>query len=185
VEGVLLRGAEEIARASALLLLPRPELGASFGESAPAPPPPETAQPIEFMPSAYASDIPRGFHFSIEARIGRDELDHVAWITTPLTLIAGEPTSPQVRFGMLSDLTFAIGGHLLTRRGGASPREAGARFINADITIYRERAPEGEWLAFRPAQMSNQAGVGIAEVVQFDRAGRIGRSLQALVAQTP
>jgi hypothetical protein len=185
VEGVLLRGEEEIARASALLLVPRPELAGSSSEPAIAPLPPERAQPIEFMPSAFASQIPPGFHFSIQARIGRDELGLAAWITTPLTLVAGEPTSPQVRFGMLSDLTFAIGGHLFLRHAGEAPRDASTRFINADITIYRERTPEGEWLGYRPSLISNRAGVGIAEVVQFDRAGRIGRSLQALVAQTP
>jgi hypothetical protein len=184
VEGALLRGDEEIARASALLLVPRADLAASFAEPAPAPPPPERARAIEFMPSAYASQLPPGFHFSIQARIGRDEVGHVAWLTTPLALVAGEVTSPQVRFGMLSDLSFAMSGHLLMRRGGASLRDAGARFINADITIYRERMPTGDWLAFRPAALSNQAGIGVAEVVQFDLAGRIGRSLQALVANS-
>jgi len=184
VEGMLLRGDEEIARASALLLVPRAELAGSSSEPALTPLPPERAQAIEFMPSAFARDVPPGFHFSIEARIGRDELGLAAWITTPLTLVAGEITSPQVRFGMLSDLTFAIGGHLFLRHAGQTPRDTGTRFINADITIYRERAPEGEWLGYRPALISNQAGVGIAEVVQFDRAGRIGRSIQALVAMT-
>jgi hypothetical protein len=184
VEGVLLRGEEEITRASALLLVPRPELAGSSSEPGIAPLPPERAQPIEFMPSAFTRDVPPGFHFSIAARIGRDEYGLAAWITTPLTLVAGETTSPQVRFGMLSDLTFAIGGHLFLRHSGEARPELGMRFINADITIYRERAPEGEWLGYRPSLISNEAGVGLAEVVQFDRAGRIGRSIQALVAQT-
>ena len=184
VEGALLRGEEEIARATALLLVARPELGSSFGEPALAPPAPEHARAIEFMPSAYASQLPPGFHFSIQARIGRDDAGHVAWLTTPLTLVAGEPTSPQVRFGMLSDLGFAMSGHLAMRRSALAPHDVGVRFINADITIYRERAPEGDWLAFRPAALSNQGGIGVAEVVQFDRAGRIGRSLQALVANS-
>jgi hypothetical protein len=118
----------------------------------------------------------------VQARATRDELGHAVWLHTPLQLVAGEPTSPSVRFGMLSDLTFAVSMRLGFLRGAAPLRAVQTRFINADITLYRERAPEGEWVAFRPQAVSDRAGLGVVEVAQFDRAGRIGRSLQALVA---
>jgi hypothetical protein len=179
----LQRGAEEIARASALLLVPRPELASAWLDATPTPPPPERAEAHDFMPPWFRDQAPPGFHLSLVVRTTRDERGPAAWLTTPLDLVAGETTSPQVRFGMLSDLSFAMGGRLAFLRGAADVRSVQTRFINADITLYRERAPEGEWLAFRPAVMTDRAGVGIAEVVQFDRAGRIGRSLQALVAK--
>jgi hypothetical protein len=180
----LLRGEEEVARASALLLAPRPELATSWSDPTPAPPSPEHGDPHEFMPPWLREQAPPGFHLSIEARTVRDELGFSAWLTTPLELVAGEATSPQVRFGMLSDLSFAMGGRLAFLRGSADARTQPTRFINADITVYRERVPEGAWLGFRPSVMADRAGIGIAEVVQFDRAGRIGRSLQALVANS-
>jgi Thioesterase-like superfamily len=164
--------------------VPRPELATSWADPMPAPPPPEHGDPHEFMPPWFREQAPAGFHLSIEARTVRDELGVAAWLTTPLDLVAGEATSPQVRFGMLSDLSFAMGGRLASLRGSVDTRTSPTRFINADITVYRERAPEGAWLGFRPSLMTDRAGIGVAEVVQFDRAGRIGLSLQALVANS-
>ena len=181
-ELVLLRGEEEFARASALLLAPRGELGSSWRDATPAPPAAEAGAALEFMPPGVREQWPPGFHLSVLARSVRDELGPAVWLTTPLELVAGEPTSPQVRFGALSDLTFAMGMRIGFLRGPVDVRALQTRFINADITLYRERVPEGDWLGFRLATMADTAGVGVAEVVQFDRAGRIGRSLQALVA---
>lgn len=181
-ELTLSRGDDEIARASALLLVPRPELRSAWREAAPPPPPVESAEALEFMPVGLREQWPPGFHLSVQARVARDEIGPAAWLTTPLDLVAGDATSPQVRFAMLSDLTFAMGMRIAFLRGSVSSRALQTRFINADITLYRERDPEGDWVAFRLATMADAAGVGVAEVVQFDRAGRIGRSLQALVA---
>jgi hypothetical protein len=178
----LSRESEEVARASALLLVPRRELASAWRDSTPPPPELERGEAMEFMPAEFRAQAPLGFHRSIEARATRDELGQAVWLTTPLELLAGESTSPQVRFGMLSDLTFAMGMRIGFLRGAAAERAVQTRFINADITLYRERDPVGEWVAFRPSTIADSAGVGVAEVVQFDRAGRIGRSLQALVA---
>jgi acyl-CoA thioesterase len=183
IEVALLRGDEEISRASALLLAARPELASAWAQpAAPLPTALEYAKPFSFMPSEFRDRVPPGFHFSIESRMARDEFGHVVWLTTPLELVAGEATSPSVRFGALSDLTFAMGGRLALRSGAIDANSVQTSFINADITLYRERTPAGEWLAFRPVAVTDHAGIGIAEVAQFDHTGRIGRSLQALVA---
>jgi hypothetical protein len=184
LELALSRNDEEFARPSALLLVPRSDLGSAWRDETPPPPPPERAEAMEFMPAGVREQWPPGFHLSVQARAVRDELGPAVWLSTPLALVAGEATSPQVRFGMLSDLTFAMGMRIGFLRGAVSARALQTRFINADITLYRERAPEGEWLGFRLAAMADRAGIGVAEVVQFDRAGRIGRSLQALVANS-
>jgi hypothetical protein len=185
LELALVHDGEEVARASALLFAPRAELASNWGDAGtPPPPPPERATPFDFMPPWFRESSPPGFHFSLQCRTTRDELGPAAWLTTPLDLVAGEPTTPSVRFAALSDMTFAMGGRLALRLGAVDQRAVQTRFINADITLYRERAPEGDWLAFRPAALSDRAGIGIAEVTQFDRTGRIGRSLQALVANT-
>jgi hypothetical protein len=183
VESALSLGDEEVSRGTALLLAPRPELVSGWAPDAtPPPPPPESARELEFMPNVFSASAPPGFHFSLKVRTARDAHGPIAWLTTPLDLVAGEPTSPQVRFGALSDMTFAMAGRLALRVRPVEGAPVQMRFINADITIYRERTPQGDWLGMRPATVSERAGIGIVEVVQFDSAGRIGRSLQALVA---
>jgi antitoxin (DNA-binding transcriptional repressor) of toxin-antitoxin stability system len=184
VEIELSREGEPVARASALSLASRSELGSAWRDATPPPPPLERGEPLEFMPPGLREQWPPGFHLSIQARLARDELGHAIWLTTPLQLVAGELTTPQVRFAMLSDLTFATSTRIGFLRGAVDVRALRTPLINADITLYRERAPEGEWVAFRTSALSDAAGVGVAEVVQFDRAGRIGRSLQALVASS-
>ena len=115
-------------------------------------------------------------------RLAEDELGPALWVTTPLDLIEGQATSALVRAAMLSDLTFGLSGRLLLRRGLAPADLRRASLINADLTLYLERPPEGDWIAMRDGSVSDLDGIGIAEVVQLDRGGRYGRSLQALVA---
>jgi hypothetical protein len=125
--------------------------------------------------------VPPGFHRSVEVRLSEDEFGPAVWLTTPLDLVAGEATSSLVRAAMLSDLTFAMAGRTLLRRRDL-PEDAPVPLINADMTLYLERPPVGDWIAFRRGAVSNQRGIGLAEVQQLDRQGRYGRSLQALIA---
>jgi hypothetical protein len=136
------------------------------------------------MPREYLAQVPPGFHRSVEVRLTEDELGPAVWATTPLDLIAGQETSPLVRAAMLSDLTFGLSGRLLLRRGLVPLDPRRVALINADLTLYLERPPAGEWIAMRSAAVHDDAGIGVAEVVQLDRNGRYGRSLQALVSNT-
>jgi hypothetical protein len=43
----------------------------------------------------------------------------------------------------------------------------------------------GEWFAFRHALLTDHEGIGLAEVDLADTAGRLGRSLQAMLANEP
>jgi hypothetical protein len=178
----LRRGDADVTRGSALLLAPSRGMASTWRPAEPPPPGPEGRAPMEFLPRDYAAQVPPGFHRSIEVRPVEDELGPALWATTPLQLVSGEDTSPLVRAAMLSDLTFGLSVRLLLRRGllRADPRRTAP--INADMTLYLERPPEGEWVAMRSSSVHEVEGVGVAEVVQLDRAGRYGRSLQALVS---
>jgi Acyl-CoA thioesterase N-terminal domain len=178
----LCHGDTVVTRATALLLAADPALASTWGQPEPPPPGPEGIEPIQFMPREYLAQVPPGFHRSVEVRLSDDELGPACWATTPLGLIAGEETSALVRAAMLSDLTFALSGRLLLRRGLAPFDPRRVALINADATLYLDRVPEGEWVAFRGGKVSDCEGVGFAEVTQLDRRGRYGRSLQALVA---
>jgi hypothetical protein len=182
VDTSLRRGEEEITRGSALLLAKREGAPNGWLPDEPPPPGPEGLEPTPFMPREYAAQVPPGFHRGVEARMCEDELGPAVWVTTPLELVAGAATSPLVRAAMLSDLTFAIAGRMLLRRRELRPDPRRLAMINADVTLYLERPPEGAWLAFRRASVSERCGIGLAETVQLDPRGRYGRSLQALLA---
>jgi hypothetical protein len=54
-------------------------------------------------------------------------------------------------------------------------------FINPDLTIYLERAPEGEWICIDAESRLHGHGIGLAESALYDHRGRIGRSVQSLL----
>jgi hypothetical protein len=182
VEAALWRGEDEVSRASALLLARQGEGAGAWCPDEPPPPGPEGLAQLHFMPREYLEHVPPGFHHSVEARAGEDELGPAIWVTTPLELVAGEATSPLVRCTMLSDLTFAFAARTLLRRRDLPPDPRRVGMINADVTLYLERAPEGRWFAFRRGSVSEHGGIAVAEVTQIDARGRYGRSLQGLVA---
>ncbi len=181
IEAVLRRGSDEVTRGTALLLAEHAGSAGTWQPDEPPPPGPDGFEPIQFMPREYLAQVPPGFHRSVEIRMCEDELGPAVWLTTPLDLVAGEPTSPLVRAAMLSDLTFAMAGRILLRRRELEADTRRVPLINADMTLYLERAPVGDWVAFRRGAVSDQRGIGLAEVHQLDRQGRYGRSLQALV----
>jgi hypothetical protein len=172
----------DVTRGTALLLAASGEIPSTWQKPEPPPPGPEGLESISFMPREYVARVPPGFHRSVEVRLTQDELGPAVWATTPLDLLKGQPTSSLVRAAMLSDLTFALSGRMLLRRGLVPTDRRLASFINADMTLYLERPPAGDWIAMRHGAVNDVGGVAVAEVVQLDRGGRYGRSLQALVS---
>jgi len=182
LEARLQDGDAVVTRGTALLLAADRALESTWRREEPPPPGPEGLDPIQFMPREYLAHVPPGFHRSVEVRLSEDELGPAVWATTPLDLVAGEPTSPLVRAAMLSDLTFALSGRMLLRRGLVPLDARRVALINADMTLYLERPPEGEWVAMRSGSITDFEGIALAEVTQLDTQGRYGRSVQALVA---
>jgi hypothetical protein len=178
----LLHGESVVTRGTALLLAANEALASTWRRDEPPPPGPAGLDPIQFMPREYVAQVPPGFHRSVEVRLSEDELGPVVWATTPLDLVSGEATSALVRAAMLSDLTFALSGRPLLRRGLVPLDARRVALINADMTLYLERPPEGPWVAMRSGSITDCDGIGLAEVTQLDARGRYGRSVQALVA---
>jgi hypothetical protein len=168
----------DVTRGTALLLAPDGGLASTWRKPEPPPPGPEGLDAISFMPRAYLAKVPPGFHRSIEVRLADDEVGPALWVTTPLELVEGQKTSAFIRAAMLSDLS----GRMLLRRGFVPVDARRVAFINADVTLYLDRPPTGDWIAMRHGSVSDLDGVGVAEAVQLDREGRYGRSLQALVS---
>jgi hypothetical protein len=87
-----------------------------------------------------------------------------------LPLVAGEQATPLQQVAALADF-----GNGLSR-----VLAGGWWFINADLTVYLERYPEGEWLALRSRTDIDPTGVGLAQSEVFDADGSIGHALQSL-----
>jgi hypothetical protein len=176
---------ERISRASAVLLRPTLDLPSSW-EHTPAPPLQlDDTEPLEFMPRRLRKVVPPGFHRSFEVRMGADAHGAAAWITTPLDLLPGSPMSPLQRCAAVADLTFGLSGRSLLRQRIVDVDAWRVPMINTDTTIYWERPPVGEWFGFRHALLTDHEGIGLAEVDLADQAGRLGRSLQAMLANPP
>src|SRR5436309_2348815 len=58
----------------------------------------------------------------------------------------------------------------------------GLEFINADITLYLHRDPDGPWIGMETADHQSAAGIAIAECRLYDQHGPIGRSAVCAVA---
>lgn len=184
VEAQLLlpEGGDCISRASAVLLRPNEALPRTW-QHTPAPPMElEGAERVEFMPREMRESFPPGFHWSFEVRLGADEHGPAAWITTPLQLVPGEPMSPLQRCAAVADLTFGLSGRSLLRQRIVDVDAWRVPMINTDTTIYWERPPVGAWFGFRHALLTDHQGIGLAEVDLADVEGRLGRSLQAMLA---
>ena len=187
IEAKLVRtdDAETMSRATAVLLRPSPDMPRSWEHTPPPPPALDRAEPVEFMSKAIRDQIPPGFHWSFDVRLGADEHGPAAWITTPLDLLSGRPMTPLQRSAAVADLTFGLSGHSLLRQRIVDVDAWRIPMINTDTTIYWERPPVGEWFAFRHALLTDHEGIGLAEVDLADGAGRLGRSLQAMIANQP
>jgi hypothetical protein len=186
LEASLLADGVEVSRASALLLRNSPvALPAHL-----LPPAPWVAHhegiPTTSMsgmfardgeprgPSGGASVLP-GFHTTVEVRkvaglAGSGQA--TAWIRIPVPFVAGEETSPLVRVAATSDFGNALG-HI-------RPSD-GAGFINADITLYLHRLPEGEWVCLEANGVAEEHGLGLVETAVLDVHGPVGRVCQALL----
>jgi acyl-CoA thioesterase len=116
-----------------------------------------------------------GFHTVVEVRrVGGEPGTGraTAWIRIPVPFVAGEETSPLVRVAALSDFGNAL--------GHVRPNED-VGFINADISLYLHRLPEGEWVCLEAHGVAQEHGLGMVETVVLDMHGPIGRVCQALI----
>ncbi len=177
VEAALSAGERDVARAGAVLMAASPGLPRFSSQEERPLPGPEGLPRARMMSESRAGEMPPGFHLSLELR-PVPGADSAAWLTSPLDLVEGEPTTPLLRAAAVSDLTFGLSFHTMSAASAA--REV--MLINTDTTLYFERLPEGEWFGFRHEIVADRDGIGLAEVSQYDRRGRYGRALQVLLA---
>ena len=128
------------------------------------------------IPETMRRSAPPGFHHSLEMR--RVPEQPCVWLTTPLELIEGSPTSALVHSAALADLTGGIHYHLQP----PDPDRRGS-FINTDTLLHLERLPAGRWLGLESLQISDHQGIGLAAVRLLDERGPFGTAQQSLLEQ--
>jgi acyl-coenzyme A thioesterase PaaI-like protein len=95
-----------------------------------------------------------------------------AWFRMRVPVVAGEESSPLQRLAAAGDFGNGISAIL---------DWSTYVFINPDLTLYVDRAPEGDWICLQARTIIPQGGVGIAESLIYDQRGRVGRAVQALL----
>ncbi|HXA41305.1 MAG TPA: thioesterase family protein [Candidatus Solibacter sp.] len=174
VQASLTAGGTLVATATALRIRQAP-IEVAAGEEEPAPPPPEQATRL--------TDVPwPGFGGAMNPLLAAgsvvDPGPATVWFNLRMPVVAGEPPSPLMRAVAAADFGNGISRVLDFRRH---------IFINPDLTVYLSRSPRGEWIALDSQTFTNGNGIGLAQSRIFDRDGRVGSSLQALLldSRTP
>lgn len=119
---------------------------------------------------------PPGLHFGIEIRrISGMAMkgEGTAWVRLPLAVIAGVPNSPFVHAAALSDFGNGLGQLY-------APGTTGC--INADINMFLQREPRGEWLGMQARAALETDGLGSVHTRLFDRDGPMGLVVQMIMA---
>ena len=170
VDGVVTQGGQEIARARGVLLrrteAPEGNVWQAGTWDAPAPGDIEDARqagPPDRAPMWEMKPITGGFGALTQKR---------AWLRENRELIAGEALTPFVRVAASADFASPF----------ANSGDKGLQYVNADITLYLDRDPVGEWIGFEVQDHLSAQGVCFGECGLYDEQGPIGRSLVCGVA---
>ena len=95
------------------------------------------------------------------------------WMRLPVPVVEGQGCSPSVQAATLSDFGNGVGQLQVKKNTGS---------INADISLYLYREPEGEWLGLDALARMHSNGNGLVETMLHDEHGPVGRVLQATLA---
>lgn len=154
----------EVARATALLLAT---------SAHPEPPPwgpPENDMPDpEAMPTRYPM-ASASWEFRTAAPLGHGHPR--AWIRERAPMVAGSGASPLVRALAASDFINPL----------VNSGEDGLHFINADLTTYLSRYPEGEWIGLDATGHVGADGIAVAAAWLCDEKGRFGHCQSTALA---
>jgi hypothetical protein len=163
VEVSVLDGEVEVTRGSALLLRrsEHPDGEPWTPEPWDAPDPDEVASlPIE---SEMSWEIRRVADWGV----GRGK----AWMRERAEFVAGQQLTPLLRAAVSADFA-----HPLANSGGT-----GLAFINADLTMYLARYPNGEWIGMEASGHVGTEGIAVGSAWLYDRPGRIGHVVVAAI----
>jgi hypothetical protein len=175
IDATLTAEGRPVARATGMAIRTQPlDLPAVALDAHPVPAPPERGSPWAFP--VFSFDV--GYGTAVEARCvggGYGQNPTTVWIRSRVPLVAGEEPTPWQRVMIAADSGNGVAVVLDPTR---------YTFVNADLTVYLHRPPEGEWVCLHAVTAPEPSGIGLATSRLFDRRGPIGWGLQGLVVQT-
>jgi hypothetical protein len=160
----------EVMRARALRVRAAESGGLATEET---PPPPGPEHGYEHGPESLAR--PMFAPDSIEIRFISGKFGGgpaVGWFRLRRPLVSGERPTPLQTLAAAGDFGNGISAVLSWDD---------FLYINPDLTLYIEREPEGEWICLDSRTLIPAGGIGTSESVLYDRRGRVGRAIQALL----
>ncbi|MFE2934690.1 thioesterase family protein [Streptomyces sp. NPDC059278] len=170
LEATVTIGGRPVVRARAWLL-------ASMDTSAVADSPHERLPaPEELTPWAMSERWDGGFVSSIDVRRtpplrkGRT----AAWASSPVDLVAGEPSGPLASYIALVDIANGI---------AVQQDPTAWMFPNLDLTIHLHRQPEGPWTGLDTTTTFGPSGQGLTSSVLHDLRGPVGHAEQILTVR--
>ena len=108
----------------------------------------------------------------LEIRAGDIRADgERGWARLNATIVDGEPGSDLAHAAVVADLA---AGMTNTRRGVVE-------FINADVSLFLERVPAGEWLRLDLERPDLASGIAVASASIGDRSGPAGQAVMTSV----
>jgi hypothetical protein len=171
-EVVISCAGQEVARASALLL----RAGAEPVGGVWAPEPWSVPSPDSLAPMADDPDQGGFLDVRIVSEGGFTAVTQKRlWIREVRALVDGEEPSPLVRTVAAADLANPF----------SNSGEAGLHFINADLTVYVGRLPQGEWIGLEVAGRTSADGISVAACNLYDAEGTVGHCAVGAVANQP
>ncbi|MEU6476889.1 thioesterase family protein [Streptomyces sp. NPDC047017] len=170
LEAVVSVAGRPVVRARAWLLSAQDTSAVAGGADEPLTPPERLA------PWPMADLWPGGYIASLDVRPlapprpGRA----TAWVSTPLALVAGEPSSPLASYLALVDTA-----------NGIAVRESPTAWIfpNVDLSVHLHRAPEGRWTGLDTTVVFGPGGQGVTSTVLHDLRGPVGHAQQLLTVR--
>ncbi len=149
----------------------------SLQPSKETPPGPSGLKDIKLM----GSDVGEGFAPTLNANLRIKQItgftgkgQGTCWLKLPVPVVEGEANTALTHLGMVSD--FGSGFSQILARGTSGT-------INADITLYLNRLPIGEWIALDSIQRLHTDGIGTVGVNLYDESGLFGRTQHATMVQ--
>jgi hypothetical protein len=181
-------GDQLVARAGALRVQAVPEDAQKAAAAGLEAAPPELAvDPVAAMPPRAGGERKRfALNDSTDASFAGTAME-MLWLNDPWLagpgrvwqrlrhpLLPGQPATELARLAATADFCNGVSATLPFDR---------FLFINADLTIHLQRAPEGEWIGLDARTRLHAGGAGLAEGVLHDEQGLVGRAFQTLVVQ--
>jgi hypothetical protein len=149
------------------------ELALPDGLGEPDPPPPPPGEPGIALPKFWTEKI--AYHAALDWSFIHGAFDvpgpAACWTRLRQPLVRGEQASPLEGLLVMADAASGIS-HVLDWREWM--------FINVELGIHLERAPEGEWMAMDATTRLGASGAGLCTSVLSDERGRVGVSTQTL-----